>query len=103
MDSLIGLDFETYSATDLPTHGLFRYIEDPTFRPLIASSVRSTDGTVAHSPRRYTFVADHGDVAIEKLEKEIAQSTYIVAHNAIFEQQVLRKMGLVYPDRKSVV
>lgn len=102
MDSLIGLDFETYSATDLPTHGLFRYIEDPTFRPLIASSVRSTDGTVAHSPRRYTFVTDYGDVAIEKLEKEIAQSTYIVAHNAIFEQQVLRKMGLVYPARRFI-
>ena len=37
MPELIGLDFETYGAEDLPTHGLARYARHKTFMPLIGS------------------------------------------------------------------
>ena len=36
----IGLDFETYGAIDLPKHGLHRYVNNPTFMPLLAAAVQ---------------------------------------------------------------
>lgn len=94
MSRYIGLDFETYSGTDLTVHGLHRYVEDPTFQPLIASTVKGSEG-----PIRYNFVTNPDDV--NALEEQI-DDCQIIAHNASFEQAVLRKMGLNYPSTKFV-
>lgn len=91
----VGLDFETYSATDLPTHGLNRYVNDPTFRPLIASTSREGEST-----SRYNFVHDYDKA--RSLLKRALQNHYIVAQNAGFEQAVLRKMGLHYPEHQFI-
>lgn len=84
---MIGLDFETFSTVDLPKHGLHNYISSPSFRPLIASVAhRNTWGDVQVA--RHDFVFDSG--AAERLVFAL-QSESIAAHNAPFEQAVLRR------------
>lgn len=98
MSELIGLDFETYSATDLPTHGLERYVSCPTFQPLLAS----TCGHVGNGGRFYSafdFVND--DTAVERLSHELYGKT-IVAHNADFERRVLRWLGIDLPAKRFI-
>src|SRR6188768_1035495 len=56
MVGMIGLDFETYSATDLKTHGLARYVSDPCFRPLIASVTWNAAGKL--NRRRLNFARE---------------------------------------------
>ena len=87
MPQRIGLDFETYSAVDLPKHGLARYINDPTFRPLIASVAGLDSGTVT-----VDFVDDH-DAGVHQLSA-LLNDHIIVAHNAGFEQAVLNRIGI---------
>jgi DNA polymerase len=82
----VGLDFETYSGASLPDVGLFNYVNDPDFRPLIASLRRRYD-----APLRFDFIADPD--AVEKLRKELA-GRHVAAHNAIFEKAVLDAIGI---------
>jgi DNA polymerase len=95
MPKLIGLDFETYSAVDLPKHGLARYVNDPTFRPLIGSV--AVEGEIT---QRFDFIRD-GNVAVKGLDAQIGNAT-IVAHNAGFEQAVLNRMGLHYASSRFI-
>jgi DNA polymerase len=101
MPELIGLDFETYSAVDLPKHGLARYVEHETFTPLIASVAKESSST---NQRYYTetvqFVVDP-DGAASMLSKMIGNAT-IVAHNASFEQAVLDRIGLHYMSNRFI-
>jgi DNA polymerase len=83
---MIGLDFETYSATDLTKHGLVRYVSDPTFQVLLAS-VAHTNGAV----NTIDFINDSEPVV--KLNQQITGHT-IVAHNAGFEKAVLKSLGI---------
>jgi hypothetical protein len=88
MVSYIGLDFETYGGTDLPKHGLHRYVNCPTFKPLIAC-VWSDQGK-----HEIDLVQDkHG---VEQLGDLIADKG-IAAHNAPFERAVLGSMGIKLP------
>jgi DNA polymerase bacteriophage-type len=89
MPAPIGLDFETYSAVDLPKHGLARYVGHHTFRPLIASVAREN-----HPTQTVEFITDPG-AAAHQLSSLIGDAT-IVAHNAAFEQAVLDRLGLFY-------
>lgn len=90
MNVRIGLDFETYSATDLPKHGLDRYLSDPHFRVLRASialsKVRGVNNTCS-----YDFVQD--PYAGTRFGHQLQHVTEIVAHNAGFEKAVLQHMG----------
>ena len=95
MPKLIGLDFETYSAVDLPKHGLARYVNDPTFRPLIGSV--AAEGMTT---QRFDFIKQ-GNVAVKVLDALIGNAT-IVAHNAPFEQAVLNRMGLHYASSRFI-
>lgn len=95
-DNCFGLDFETYGAVDLFKHGLERYVVDSTFRPLIAA---------AHFPnghiRRYDF-SDPNQYAHFEAFLGSHEKYYIIAHNAGFEERVLRQMGFVYPSKKFI-
>lgn len=95
MPKRIGLDFETYSAVDLPKHGLARYINDSTFRPLIASVARDGSPTVT-----VDFVDDH-DAGVHQLFSLINDHV-IVAHNAGFEQAVLNRIGIQADSNKFI-
>lgn len=95
MPKRIGLDFETYSAVDLPKHGLARYVNDPTFRPLIGSIARDGAATV-----RLDFVEDH-DASTHQLQSYL-KGCDIVAHNAGFEQAVLGAIGIVLPASRFI-
>ena len=88
MDPIIGLDFETYSFTDLIVHGLDNYMHDEYFTPLIAC----THGPEVGQRQRFDFIADYNGARSALIE---ALSDHaIAAHNAGFEQAVLEQMGI---------
>lgn len=90
MPQLIGLDFETYSATDLEKHGLDRYINDPDFTPLIASAVGG--GSSGYRFERFDFV--HDMAGSRRRLGQIANDCAFVAQNAGFEEAVLDWLGI---------
>lgn len=96
MPVYIGLDFETYGAVDLNVHGLDRYINDASFKPLIASVVSEKN-----VPDELDFVHEkHRSLRI--LEERTLECDFIVAHNAGFEERVLDRLGLSVPSNKFV-
>lgn len=98
MDNLIGLDFETYGAVDLPTHGLDRYASDETFLPLLAS-VKFAEGNQAYT---YDFdFVQNKELESRNLRDAIGDKT-IVAHNAGFERRVLHEMGFDLPASRFI-
>lgn len=99
MAQYIGLDFETYGAEDLPTHGLARYVRHKTFQPLIAG--------VSYVNASGFFVDDHVNiVADRRVAREwigdMIGTHLIVAHNAPFEQAVLEQLDLPYPSHRFI-
>lgn len=98
MANLIGLDFETYGAEDLPTHGLARYARHKTFQPLIGSvALRDTRGV---GKTTFDFVSDRrGSVRdlADLIDKRI-----VCAHNAPFEQMVLDTLGIALPSHRFI-
>ena len=94
MNDTIGLDFETYGGVSLPTHGLDRYVSDPTFLPLIGA-LHYTDGRGASSSLGFDFVLGDRDEQYRKLHYQLSNCR-IAAHNAGFERAVLHQMGLVF-------
>jgi hypothetical protein len=85
--NLIGLDFETYGAVSLPDHGLERYVSDSSFTPLIACTTEYNGGQ--YDRRRYCLWNQH-DVA--RLRHDL-EGKRICAHNAGFEERVIRWIG----------
>ena len=92
MVGMIGLDFETYSATDLKTHGLARYVKDPAFRPLIASVTWNDGGRLQRMRLDFARARRHST----SLLRERIGGDSIVAQNAGFEEAVLTWLGLGY-------
>ena len=97
MSGMIGLDFETYGAVDLPTHGLARYVGDKSFMPLIGSV---TDPNENWYRTRFDFVANPKAAARDL--RDLIGTRYIVAHNAPFEHAVLDWLGLDYPVNRFI-
>jgi len=100
MSTLIGVDFETYGAIDLPKHGLHRYVNNPTFMPLLAATAWWDGNGFAPICKSYDLVEDY-EYQRNRLFMAIGDAT-IVAHNAGFEQAVLRWMGLDLPSSRFV-
>ena len=96
---IIGLDFETYSAANLPEVGLYNYIEHETFRPLIAAVARPDGSTELFdfSQNKEFVLSD----AAYRLKLAIG-TKQIAAHNAAFEQAVLRRIGIDLPSSRFI-
>ena len=90
----VGLDFETYSATDLKVHGLDRYLNDPFFKVLRAGIVeeysplsqKRLDFDMTNSSRMDDFVAHLDDYRLNHYT--------LVPFNQGFERGVLRNLGI---------
>jgi DNA polymerase bacteriophage-type len=93
---LYGLDFETYSDVNLPKHGLDRYVNDPSFKPLMASvSPNQQDFGIVRANYDFVMGLDpdrERTMFVEQLHRMCAQGYILVAHNAGFERAVLRRM-----------
>lgn len=91
---MIGLDTETYSSANLPKVGLHNYVEDPHFQPLLAVVNNGQFNRV------FDFVSDPWckEEFLDLMEKQ----DEIAAHNAGFEREVLRMMGLPLPASRFV-
>lgn len=94
MVTIVGLDFETYCDVDIKKHGLDRYVNDPSFTPLLACVQAVGWG----GPSSFDFVLDTTaatDGLLRYLDEVIANgdSTVIAAYNAQFERAVLRHIG----------
>lgn len=100
MSSYIGLDFETYGACDLPTHGLDRYVSDKTFMPLIGSiACRDLEGAKLVK-NTFNFVSDKR--ASRRELSNTLTNRLICAHNAPFEQAVLDHMNISLPAERFI-
>lgn len=84
---MTGLDFETFSSVDIRRHGLDRYINSPDFRVLLASTFSPGNS------HRLDFVLGEPEAETEKL-RELLRGQTIIAHNAAFEESVLRWLGI---------
>lgn len=94
---MIGLDFETYGSRDLTKVGLRNYVDDPLFRPLVAVvATRAGKGKV------FDFVKDGHDYTTERLKGFLLGGHTIAAHNAGFERNVLRRIGIEVPASRFV-
>lgn len=104
----VDIDFETRSAVDLRTAGVYRYAEDPSTEILCAQlGIRAPDG--AHYERTYLCPAWSG-VALGSLDSSIrisreqlirlGQRTDVrfCAHNASFERALWRTLGVTPPS-----
>ena len=96
MNDIIGLDFETYSFTDLIVHGLDNYMHDEYFTPLIAC----THGPEVGQRQRFDFIADYSGARSALIEA--LSGWKIAAHNAGFEQAVLHKMRIKLPSTQFI-
>jgi len=93
-EMFVGLDFETYSPTDLRNEGLDNYVNDPDFKVLLAGI------HLGDRPFVYDFVEDEAE-AMESLRAAIS-GRKIVAHNAGFERAVLRRIGIDLPASRFI-
>ena len=103
MPSYIGLDFETYSDVDLPTHGLARYLESPHFQVLLASVFYEDAYSVpVRQTVDFTVHALGGVNGARQQLQSLLGNANIVAHNAGFEWAVLRRIGIDVPAEKMI-
>jgi len=93
IEQCVALDFETYSDVDLRSAGLDNYVNGEHFRVLLAC-VKFYHLTDINTELTLDFVKDQGSIDILKL---MLENKYIVAHNAQFEQFVLRAIGIDLP------
>jgi DNA polymerase bacteriophage-type len=99
---LIGLDFETYGAVDLPKHGMHRYVGDKSFIPLIGSVTWRHKDHLPYQRMRWDFTKiPTWSQAAAELENIIG-TRQIVACNAGFEKLVLGWFGLHYPASRFI-
>ena len=96
MNTFIGLDFETYAATDLLVHGLDNYVKCEGFTPLIAA----LHGPQPGQKQVLDFTVDYDKARHELIEA--LNGWRIAAHNAGFEQAVLHKMGIRLPSTQFI-
>jgi DNA polymerase bacteriophage-type len=89
------LTFETYSAVDLKTHGLYNYMNDKTFTPLIAAVADSEETVIVD----FTSVDPY---AARLYLMSLLEDRTIVAHNAGFEQAVLDQLDIELPSDRFI-
>lgn len=94
----MGLDYETWSRTNLPERGLHNYVVDPEFKALLASTA-GPGGIITFDwvfkkvyDREFNIVSDVEDVTAEYARFLAAGNEIIMAHNAGFERAVTKWM-----------
>lgn len=97
---VVGLDFETYGAVNLPERGLWNYTTDDTFTPLIACLSRYDEPWNNYIHQLIDFTVDFA-AAVEELRRHL-DGKYIAAHNAPFEQRVLASIGIDVPSERFI-
>ena len=98
MTDMIGVDFETYGAVNLPQYGLHRYVNNHTFQPLLAG-VAWDDGVDPYT-ELLDFVLNYKED--RDMLGDMISGRLIVAHNAPFEQAVLGSMGFKLPSDRFI-
>jgi DNA polymerase len=99
IENCVALDFETYSDVDLRSAGLDNYVNGEHFRVLLAC-VKFYHPTDINTELTFDFVKDpEGSLEMLKL---VLGGKYIVAHNAQFEQFVLRAIGIDLPASRFI-
>lgn len=89
---MLGLDFETYSDLDLTVVGLDNYVNSPNFQSLIAAIAEITpSGSITSTAYELWPGSTERAVFEERLTRYSAQQ--IAAHNAMFEEVVMRREG----------
>jgi DNA polymerase bacteriophage-type len=99
IENCVSLDFETYSDVDLRSAGLDNYVNGEHFRVLLAS-VKFYHPTGINTEIDLDFVEDPKH-ALAVLQSVI-EGKFIVAHNAQFEQFVLRALGIDLPASRFI-
>ena len=99
-DEVVGLDFETYGAVNLPERGLWNYTSDDTFTPLIASLAWYDEPWNNYLRETLDFTVNF-TTAVELLRRRI-DGKLIAAHNAPFEQRVLATIGIDVPSERFI-
>jgi len=107
----VGLDYETWSRTNLPEKGLFNYVTDPEFKALIVSTADK------YGKFTYDFVfrcywqdgimqeqLDDDREVLDSFEWDLLNGVHanriIMAHNAPFERAVTRTILPKFPVRR---
>jgi DNA polymerase len=99
IENCVALDFETYSDVDLRSEGLDNYVNGTHFRVLLAA-VKYYHPADMNTELVLDFV-DDPQGSLEFL-KVLLGTKYIVAHNAQFEQFVLRAIGIDLPASRFI-
>lgn len=99
IEQCVALDFETYSDVDLRSAGLDNYVNGEHFRVLLAC-VKYYHPTDISTELTLDFVKDP-EWALTML-KMVIDNKMIVAHNAQFEQFVLRAIGIDLPASRFI-
>lgn len=87
------LDFETYSAANLKKTGTGPYFEDAHYRPLIGTVLVVQDEQAGWI-NRLDFIDDPMHARKMLVDSGITSGLPLVAHNALFEWNVLNKLGI---------
>ena len=95
----VGLDFETFCDVDLPKRGGANYFASDSFEPLIAAMYSTDSNRSAPAAIVYDFVlAEDSDKLkqdfLNELRRVVVYEKKIAAHNAAFEANTLRRMGV---------
>ena len=103
----VGLDFETFCDVDLPKRGGANYFASDTFEPLIAAMHSTDSNRSAPAAIVYDFVlAEDSDKLkqdfFQELHRIVEQEKKIAAHNASFEANTLKRMGVDFSYAKFV-
>lgn len=91
-----GLDFETFGAVSLPVHGLDRYVNDPSFRPLLAVTAHREESGLLRL-ETFDFLFDEAGATQRLLD--VSLNSEFVAHNASFERAVLKHLRMLGSPR----
>ena len=98
MHRIMGVDFESYAVTDLLTEGLDNYAKCEYFTVLLAAvAVPGVNGDIVTEV--IDFRQNYAE-ARDKLATYLANTYLIAAHNAGFEQTVLKQLFMPQPSSR---
>ena len=95
MSEYWGIDFETFSKTNLPERGKRNYMDDPSFRPIMVS-VAPKKLSMSYDVRRFDLLYEDELESFEEFIQYVKEEKVtLIAQNAGFERGVLMRMGLM--------